>query len=208
MVQPVRVVACLSFMVPLVACVAIGPTIPIQPAPRRSQAAFNEDRRACLSLTDQRVQPVANRSSAAVLSGAGQATSTPADLQVLYNSTFAQCMAARGNLVAQPAAAGPSQPTPGACGLRGVAIPPGTPIQEINIRPGDQPTIGFSQARTVVARASVLSPPCHGTLAATRPIGFRYVSRKDDVGTDMFAIRACNAAGECSITGMVLTITE
>ena len=208
MVQPVRYLACLSLVVPLGACVAIGPTIPVTPAPGRSQAAFNEDRRACMSLTDQQVQPVANRSSVAVLAGTGQGTSSPADLQILYNNSFAQCMAARGNLVEQPVSAMPARQTSASCGLRGVDMPVGTPIQEMNIRPGDQPTIGFTQARTVVTRANVLSPPCHGSLVATRPIGFRYISQKDYVGPDTFAIRACNAAGECSITGMILSITE
>ena len=191
----------------LTACVVIGPTVPVTPAAGRSQAAFAEDRRACMAATDQQVQPVANRSATASMAGRPAALST-ADRQNIYDATYGQCMAARGNGVAQPVTAALTSPAQASCGLRGIDIPVGTPIQQTNIRPGDQQTISFTQARTVVTRATVLSPPCHGTLAATRPIGFRYVSRKDYVGTDMFAIRACTAAGECSVTGMILTITE
>ena len=83
----------------LAACAVIGPTVPVTPAAGRSQAAFAEDRRACMAVTDQQVQPVANRSATASMAGRAGALSTT-DLQRLYDATFGQCMAARGNLVA------------------------------------------------------------------------------------------------------------
>lgn len=205
---PARRIAALFTIACLPACVAIGPSIPVTPGPGRTQAAFNEDHRACMLVTDQQVQPVANRSAAATLQGAQLAVSNPSDIQALYNATYGQCMSARGHLIAQPIAIAPARPTPASCSLGGIDMPIGTPIQEMTIRADFRPTVGFSQSRTAVTSASVLSPPCHGTLTATRPIGFRYTSRKDYVGTDMFAIRACNAAGDCSITGMMLTIMQ
>ena len=89
----------------LTACVVIGPTVPVTPAAGRSPAAFAEDRRACMAVTDKQVQPVANRSATASMAGRPGALST-ADLQNIYDATFGQCMAARGNLVA----AAPSAP--------------------------------------------------------------------------------------------------
>lgn len=93
-----------------------------------------------------------------------------------------------------------------ACGLRGADIPIGTPVQSATLRRGETPSMGFQAARTVVTRAEVLAAPCHGALRKTRPLGFRYVPHRPDfVGRDTYAIRACNARGECSVTAAIVT---
>lgn len=93
-----------------------------------------------------------------------------------------------------------------ACGLRGADIPVGTPVQSATLRMGETPSMGFQAARTVVTRAEVLAAPCHGTLRKTRPLGFRYVPHRPGfVGRDTYAIRACNARGECSVTAAIVT---
>ena len=109
MTSPTLRTALLLTLALLAGCVAIGPTVPVTPGVGRSQAAFADDRRACMALTDQQVQPVANRSSTAALAGR-QGAMTTADLQRLYDTTYGQCMAARGNTVAV-AATGPRFPS-------------------------------------------------------------------------------------------------
>ena len=93
-----------------------------------------------------------------------------------------------------------------ACGLRGADIPVGTLVQSATLHRGETPSMGFQGARTKVTRAEILAAPCHGTLRKTRPLGFRYVPHRPGfVGRDTYAIRACNARGECSVTAAVVT---
>ena len=97
-----------------------------------------------------------------------------------------------------------------ACGLQqSTGLPIGTPVQMMTVQPGDVPSMNFSQSNTVVTRAEVIAKPCHGVLRKTRPLGYRYVLKTPGfVGRDTYALRACNARGECSITAAVLTFVR
>ena len=109
MFPPTRRTTILLMPALLAACVAIGPKVPVTPAAGRSQAAFDEDRRACMTATDQQVQPIANRAATTALAGR-QGAMTTTDLQRLYDASYGQCMAARSNLVAA-APSGPRFPS-------------------------------------------------------------------------------------------------
>lgn len=97
-----------------------------------------------------------------------------------------------------------------ACGLQqSHRLPVGTPVQMMTVGPGDLPSMNFSQANTVVTRAEVIAKPCHGVLRKTRPLGFVYVLKKPGfIGRDTYALKACNARGQCSITAAVLTFVR
>ena len=83
----------------LAPAVAVGPSIPVQPGPGRSPAAFAADRDACGVATNQRVQPAADRIRAAALAGVSQPAPISAQVQVLYDQVYGSCMAAHGNIV-------------------------------------------------------------------------------------------------------------
>lgn len=102
--------ATLAMFASLASCTAIGPTVQVAPGPGTSQVAFDADRAACGRATDQQLQPVANRmTTSAALS---QQAANNQWLQQAYNTAYAKCMVARGDIVptfdAVEVAAGPA----------------------------------------------------------------------------------------------------
>ena len=147
----------------LAGCVSVGPTVPVAPAPGQSQASFQADHRACMSDTDRAVQPVANRSTAAAWRGDMQATSTPAQVQELYNLSYARCMAGRGAIV--PVSS--TMPAAAQSGQVGAGRP--------SSRPDGSPTTAV-QASSVLHAANPSDPAdlailaAHGNTVANRRI--------------------------------------
>jgi hypothetical protein len=98
-------------------------------------------------------------------------------------------------------------PRTAGCGLKGVSIPMGAPVQTIAIRNTDSPELNFLSAPTRVIRAEIVSRPCNATLIKTsQPLGFRYIPRAGFIGRDMYAVRGCNDRGGCSITAFVVDV--
>ena len=84
----------------LTACTMVGPTLFVGPGPGRTQASLAVDRQACMAQTDTALRPISL--------GPGMTT---AKVQEMYNSSYGQCMADKGNLVAGRSAV--SRLTPG-----------------------------------------------------------------------------------------------
>lgn len=83
-------------------CAVIGPTLPVVAGARKSEAAFDADRRDCMIQTDLTLQPVADQLNGQV-STAQQFGANNDAIQAAYNTSYGACMAARGNLVPAPA---------------------------------------------------------------------------------------------------------
>ncbi len=96
----------------------IGPTVPVTAGAGKSQEAFDADRRGCMAMTDQALQPVANQMNAAAQS-TDQLQANNEEIQRRYDASFDQCMATKGNVIAtaapadgQAAAVQPAGPLP------------------------------------------------------------------------------------------------
>ena len=88
----------------LACCTTIGPTVEASPAPGKTQAAFAQDRRACMASTDASLQPVATRMNLSAGS-AEEVAAGNARIQIMYSDRFGQCMSARGDAVLASASA-------------------------------------------------------------------------------------------------------
>ena len=92
-----------------------------------------------------------------------------------------------------------------ACGIQTAGMQPGTPLQMITASRHDHPWLRISHPAIVSTK--LVSGPCHGHLIKTDPLGFRYIAKQGFTGSDTYAFLGCTAAGQCIMSGAVMTIT-
>ena len=79
-------------------CTVIGPTVAVAPGAGKSEAAFEQDHRACMAQTDAALQPVADRLNGQA-SSPQQFAANNDTIQREYDRSYASCMDARGNIL-------------------------------------------------------------------------------------------------------------
>lgn len=105
--------AAMAAAVLLQSCMAIGPTVRVDPNPGKSQAAWDEDRASCMSETDAAIQPMSNALDMNVGRTTEQMRSDNGRIQRAYDDRYGHCMVARGNRVAGLAPIPTPAPRPG-----------------------------------------------------------------------------------------------
>jgi hypothetical protein len=141
-------------------CVAIGPTIHVEPGPGRSAQAFDEDRAECGRATDAKLQPEADALNGAA-TNTGQFAANNARIQSEYNADYGQCVAEKGD---EPERGSPTVET----ASKDPSPPPIAPASAAGYTAGGWSflTKGYHKASTGTAdpldaqwRAEIASPP-------------------------------------------------